>query len=133
MCHSDIYWLSHDVNNIVSIIIFKNSKGNFLPWKENSILKFSLTEKKLNRAKFKQSKWKDQGNYGTVSLIGILGKIAEKAAQEFSSNKKLKEGNIFHAIQHSVMENKSFRLPCYYFSVKTKRCFDKITSLMEYI
>lgn len=108
------------MNNIVSVIVFKNSKDNFLPWKESSILKFSLTGKNLNRAKFKQSKWKDQSDYRTVSLIGILDKIAEKAAQEFLSNKKLKEGNIFHAIQHNVMENKSFRPPCYYFSVKTK-------------
>lgn len=75
---SDIYWCSHDVNNTMSVITFKISKDIFLTWKENSTLKYSLTgekkKKKLNHAKFKQSKWKDQGNYRPVSLIEILGK-----------------------------------------------------------
>lgn len=80
-----MYRCSHDVNNTVSVIISKISKDNFLTWKENSTLKYSLTrKKKLNRAKFKQSKWKDQGNYKPVSLIG---KIAETPALEFLSNK----------------------------------------------
>jgi len=96
----------------VSVIIFNISKDNFPTLKENSILKFSLTEKKLNHAKFEQSKWKDQGNYRSVSLTAILGKIIEKPALEFLSDKKLKEGNIIHASQHRTMENKSFRPPC---------------------
>lgn len=52
-------WWFHDVNNTVSVVIFKISKDNFLAWKENSILKFSLIEKELNSAKYEWSKWKD--------------------------------------------------------------------------